>query len=231
MHKNEMDQYICVYHFWKPTVSTPVILTKKKLSHPTHLRTALRFSSPRFSRSNWTAAMHKDEMDQYICVNHFWKPPVSRSSSGFLCRVASGHILSDWTKWLHITQQNFLYHYLSVCRKRHLWYKKLNVEKSVVHFFLYLKRTFCLLLVVTIAGDHWVTFQDLNSWVPAFFWLIKDDIAILMVYCFAFKRVLRNVKRPFKRRGYKILSYNKARKKEKNITNILSVTSDWAAVL
>ena len=43
---------------------------------------------------------------------------------------------------------------------------------------------FCLLLVVTIADDHWVTIQDLNSWVPAFFWLIKDDIAILMVYCF-----------------------------------------------
>ena len=46
--------------------------------------------------------------------------------------------------------------------------------------------------------------------------MIKDDIAILMVYCFAFKRVLRKIKRPFKRRGYKILSYSKkARKKEK----------------
>ena len=119
-------------------VSTPVILTKKRVISKT-----LRFCSPRFkslSRSNWTAAMHKDEMDQYICVNQFWKPPVSRSSSGFLCRVALGHILSDWTKWLHITQQNFLYHYLSVCWKRYLQYKTLNVGKSVVHFFVLPKK-------------------------------------------------------------------------------------------
>ena len=58
-----------------------------------------------------------------------------------------------------------------------------------------------------------------------------------MVYCFAFKRVLRNVKRPFKRRGYKILSYSKVRllfnkeEKGKNITNILSVTSVQPTVI
>ena len=86
----------------------------------TTLDLVVRLASKVFSRSNWTAAMHKDEMDQYICVNQFWKPPVSRSSSGFLCRVTLRHILSDWTKWLHIPQQNFLYHYLSVCWKIYL---------------------------------------------------------------------------------------------------------------
>ena len=136
-------------------VSTPVILTKKKIeSYLTHF-------SPRFK------SLFKIQLD---CSNaQRWDGPIhlrqsllkaasfERQLRLLMSRRVRAYIIRLDKVTAHHTAELSLPLFVSL-QKETFTIQKIKCRKKCCALFCYtLKRTFCLLLVVTIAGDHWLS--------------------------------------------------------------------------